>query len=219
VTSMIDQGSNAISVKLFRGLLMGTMRVLFRIEHHGLGNIPANGPLVIAPNHVTYFDPFWVGVPMRRAVCFMAWDKIFTIPVAGRILRWLGAFPVSLVNPESSAYKTALRVLKGGKALMVFPEGGRSADGRLQPFKEGAARLALKTGATVLPVAIHGGENVWSPKMWFPRPRKVRVEYLRPVSCPRFEPGSKEEFEGAAATLTSEIRVAIASRLKQGAGR
>ena len=76
MTSMIDQGSNAISVKLLRAFLMGAMRVLFRIEHRGLGNIPANGPLVIAPNHVTYFDPFWVGAPIRRAVCFMAWDKI-----------------------------------------------------------------------------------------------------------------------------------------------
>jgi 1-acyl-sn-glycerol-3-phosphate acyltransferase len=211
---MIDQGSNAISVRLLRAFLMGAMRVLFRIEHRGLGNIPANGPLVIAPNHVTYFDPFWVGAPIRRAVCFMAWDKIFKIPVAGRMFRWLGAFPVSLVNPESSAYKTALSVLQSGKALMVFPEGGRSESGTLQHFKEGAARLALKTGATVLPVAIHGGARVWSPKMWFPRPRKVQVAYLRPISCPRFETRSKEEFEAAAATLTAEIRVAIESQLQ-----
>ncbi len=194
------------------------MRVLFRIEHRGMENIPSDGPLIVTPNHVTYFDPFWVGVRVYRALRFMAWDKIFTIPVVASIFKWLGAFPVSLENPEFSSYKAALTILKNGEALMLFPEGGRSPDGSLQPFKEGAARLALKTGATVLPVAVHGGDKVWSPQMIFPRPRKVCVEYLKPIPCPKMDSRGREEFEDAVASLLREIRATIALRLVEGSG-
>ena len=125
---MIDQGTETADVRLLRASLLFLMKALFRIEHLGLGNIPAEGPLIMVANHVTYFDPFWVATPVRRTVRFMAWDRIFGIPVAGRVFRWLGAFPVSLENPETGAYKTALRFLKQQQALLIFPEGGRSAD-------------------------------------------------------------------------------------------
>ena len=192
------------------------MRVLFRIEHRGTENIPRNGPLVITPNHVTYFDPFWISAGIRRKVRYMAWDMIFKLPLVDRIFHWLGAFPVNLENPEFGTFKVALQILKKGEALMVFPEGGRSPDDRLQPFKEGAARLALRTGAQVLPVVIHGGLAVWNRKMLFPRPHKVWVDYLPPISCPTTGSSSKVEFERAASALTEAIRTSIESRLKRG---
>ena len=138
------------------------MRLLFRIEHSGMEHVPTTGPVIFVANHVTYFDPFWIAVRVYRTLRFMAWDKIFSIPLAGSIFRWFGAFPVSLDNPESSAFKAALTVLRKGEALMIFPEGGRSPDGRLMHFKPGAARLALRTGAAVVPVVVHGGAGVWN---------------------------------------------------------
>jgi 1-acyl-sn-glycerol-3-phosphate acyltransferase len=204
---MLDQGRNTLDVKLLRGSLLLLMRILFRIEHRGMENVPSQGPLLIVANHTTYCDPFWISVRIYRAVRFMAWDKIFSYPLAGRIFRWLGAFPVSLENPESSAFKASLRVLRKGEALMIFPEGGRSPDGNLLAFKEGAAHLALKLGATILPVVVHGGVRVWGPKMRFPMPRKVRVEYLPAIS--------PEQFEDSISGLTQQVRSAIESRLKQ----
>lgn len=204
---MIDQGYETIDVRLLRGTLFLLMRLLFRIEHRGLENIPGNGPLIMVANHVTYFDPFWVATPVRRAVRFMAWDRIFRVPVAGRMFRWLGAFPVNLDNPEAGAYKTALQILKKGEALLIFPEGGRSPDGRPLPFKDGAANLALRAGARVQPVVIHGGENVWSPRMRFPRPAKVRVEYLPTVPGEWIAPPARELSKRLADIIAERRRV------------
>ncbi len=203
---MLDQGRTTLGVRLLRGTLLFLMRILFRIEHSGLENIPAEGPLLIVANHNTYFDPFWIAVRIYRATRFMAWDKIFKLPVAGALFRWLGAFPVSLENPESSAFKSSVRILRAGEALMIFPEGGRSPDGNLLPFKEGAAHLALKLGIPILPVVVHGGAGVWGPGMHFPMPRKVRVEYL-----PAVHP---DQFEKSTAGLTLQVREVIESRLK-----
>ncbi len=200
---MLDQGRQTAGVRLLRGTLLLLMRILFRIEHRGWETIPPDGPLLLVANHVTYFDPAWISVRVYRVVRYMAWDKLF-IPPAGWILRWFGAFPVSLENPESGAYKVALRILQEGKALLIFPEGGRSPDGRLAPFKHGAARLALRTGATIVPVVVRGGERVWSKKMSLPRPARVRVEYLRPIR--------RNEFPNSAETLMQQVRAAISDR-------
>ncbi len=208
---MLDQGANSMGVRLLRGALLFLMRALFRIEHRGVGNVPADGPLLIVANHVTYFDPFWVAVRVYRRLRFMAWDRIFSIPVAGAVFRWFGAFPVSLENPESSAYKVALQILQEGGALMIFPEAGRSPDGRLLPFKPGAARLALRSRAAVVPVVIHGGVRVWNRAMWFPRPRKVIVEYLDPIPPDGCEENARE--------LSSRLRNLIGQRLNQTPGR
>jgi 1-acyl-sn-glycerol-3-phosphate acyltransferase len=201
---MLNQGRETLIVRLLRGTLLLLMKVLFRIEHRGWEKIPANGPLLLISNHVTYCDPFWIAVRVYRTLRFMAWDKIFSFPGVGALFRWLGAFPVSLENPEFSAYKVALGVLKSGEALMIFPEGGRSPDGRLLPFKEGAARLALRSGATIVPVVVHGGENVWSPRMILPRPAKVRIEYLEPIR--------KEQFPSDAGELLQLVRKEILDR-------
>jgi 1-acyl-sn-glycerol-3-phosphate acyltransferase len=213
---MLDQGRDTPGVRCLRAFLLGLMHLLFRIEHRAVERVPGHGPLIIAPNHVTYFDPFWIAVQIRRKLRFMAWDKIFAIPPAGAIFRWLGAFPVSLENPESSAYRASLTVLRAGEALMIFPEGGRSPDGRLQPLKEGAARLALKSGAAILPVAVLGGHEVWGPQLWLPRPRKVVIEYLSPLPTPAVEPRDRHALEEAVRELTARLAEVLRARLEAG---
>jgi 1-acyl-sn-glycerol-3-phosphate acyltransferase len=198
---MLDQGKQTIVVRLLRGTLLLLMRILFRIEHYGWERIPRDGPLLFVANHVTYFDPPWISVRVYRTLRIMAWDKLFRFPLAGQILRWFGAFPISLENPESGAYKAALRILRKGEALMLFPQGGRSSDTSPLPFKEGAARLALRTGATIVPVVVHGGENVWSNQMLLPCPAKVRIYYLPPIT--------KEQFPENTEELMQQVREAI----------
>jgi 1-acyl-sn-glycerol-3-phosphate acyltransferase len=202
---MLDAGKNTLGVRCLRAAILLMMRALFRIEHFGMDGIPPEGPLLIVSNHVTYFDPFWIGVRCYRRIRFMAWDKIFNFAPAGKLFRWFGAFPVSLTNPESGAYKTALRILREGGALVIFPEAGRSPDGSLMPFKDGAANLAIKTRATIVPVSVVGGEKVWCRNMRFPRPAKVRVFFLPPIPPDRFP--------GSAADLTERVRAQIHDRL------
>ncbi len=198
---MLDLGKKTVGIRMLRALVLLLLRVLFRIEYHGWERVPGEGPLLIVANHVTYFDPIWIAARVYRTLRYMAWDKLLEIPVAGRIMRWSGAFPVSLESPESSAYKEALRILQNGGALVIFPEGGRSIDGSLGRFKVGAARLALRAGAVILPVVVRGGENVWSKQMRFPRPAKVRVYYQPPLA--------REEFPEDAAELTELVRQKI----------
>lgn len=204
---MLDQSRNTFDVVLLRSTLLLLMRVLFRIEHKGMENIPPEGPLLFVANHTTYFDPFWISVRVYRPVRFMAWDKIFKFWISGAVFRWLGAFPVSLENPEASAFKSALRILRKGEALMIFPEGGRSRDGTLLPFKEGAAHIALKLKIPVIPVVVRGGVRVWGPKMILPMPRKVRVEYYPPIM--------PDQFESSVSGLTRQMRASIQAGLDQ----
>ncbi len=194
---MLDQGKQTFGVRLLRGSLLVLMKVLFRIEHHGRENIPAEGPLLIVANHVTYFDPPWISVRVYRRLRIMTWERLFHGRLSGRLLRSLGAFPVSLERPESGAYKAALRILEQGGALLIFPQGGRSSPQKPLPFKHGAARLALRTGATIVPVAVRGGEEVWSNQMLLPRPAKVRVYYLPTIT--------KDQFPENASALTDMI--------------
>jgi 1-acyl-sn-glycerol-3-phosphate acyltransferase len=202
---MLDAGKNSFGVRLLRVTMLTIMRILFRIEHNGIEGLPPEGPLLIVSNHVTYFDPFWIGVACYRRIRFMAWDKIFSFAPAGMLFRWLGAFPVNLTKPESGAYKTALRILKEGEALVIFPEGGRSGDGSLMNFKNGAANLAMKSGASIVPVAIAGGEKVWSRNMRFPKPAKVRVFFLPPIV--------PDSFPENPALLMDQIRSMIDKKL------
>ncbi len=212
---MLDQGKQTVGVRLLRGTLLLLMRILFRIEHHGTENIPGEGPLILAANHVTYFDPPWISVRVYRTVRIMTWDRLF-VPPAGWILRWFGAFPVSLSNPESSAYRAALKVLQRGEALMIFPEGGRSPDGSLMPFKSGAARLALRTRAAIVPVVVCGGDRVWSKKMLLPRPAKVRIYYLPPIRPGQFPRDADELIEQVRDAIASELQAAGSGQRKAG---
>jgi 1-acyl-sn-glycerol-3-phosphate acyltransferase len=182
------------------------MKVLFRVEHIGLENIPRKGALIVVANHVTYLDPFWIALPLNRTVRYMAMAPLFRYALMDRVLRWFGAFPVSLHSPDSNAYRTALSILTRGEALMIFPEGGRSPEGKLTPFKGGAASLALRTGATIQPAVVLGGSRVWCPSMRLPRPRKVRVRFLEPILQAAFERTPED--------LTRQIRRVIQTGLQ-----
>ena len=142
---------------LFRPAMHAMARAWFGLEFRGVDNIPRDGGLIITPNHQTYADPPLVTIPVRRRVYYMAWDKLFAIPGLGQLIRILRAFPVDIYSNDPGAVREARRLVQEGAAVMIFPEGGRSVDGSLGPFKLGAFRLAVTLGATVLPVTISGG--------------------------------------------------------------
>ncbi|HKY05626.1 MAG TPA: lysophospholipid acyltransferase family protein [Blastocatellia bacterium] len=189
-------------------------RVLFRIEFHGVENIPPHGPCIIAPNHVTYADPIWISIPIRRRVHYMAWDKPFQIPLLGFLMRAFGAFPLNLDRVDSSAHRAAVNVLRSGRALVVFPEGGRSRTGKLDPFKPGAFRLALKHNAPIVPVTIRGAFEIWPVGSPFPRPGKLVITYHPVIEVPhRAEVLSRVELKERAEALARATRQAVARAL------
>lgn len=183
-------------------------RIYWRIQLEGVQHIPTDGPLIIAPNHVTFADPVLVWLPIHLRVHFMAWDALFEIPGLSWLIRRLRAFPVQLESADPRSTREAVRLLQTGQSVMIFPEGGRSVDGRLQRFRPGAFRLASSLQVPVLPVTILGGHDSWPPGRVLPRPRRLSIVY-HPVILPPKEPDARV----AARVLGRQVRDAIASRL------
>ena len=156
-------------------------RLYFRLEFRGLGEVPREGPLIIAPNHASYLDPIWVSVPFRRRLRYMTWDRMFAVPLLGPLIRAFGGFPVKVESGDRAALRQALNHLRQGGALVIFPEGGRTRTGKMMPFKPGVIRLALDAQAPILPVTIIGGFEAFSPFHRFPHPRKVMIVYHAPL--------------------------------------
>jgi 1-acyl-sn-glycerol-3-phosphate acyltransferase len=187
-------------------------RLWFKAEFHGVENIPAEGACLITPNHASYADPIWITVPIRRRVYYMAWDKPFRIPVLGLMMRVFGAFPVSLDAVDASAQRAAHEALRMGRALVIFPEGGRTRTGKLMPFKMGAFRFALTDGVPVVPVSINGGEKIWPVGRIFPRASKLIITYHPPIPVKRLPEGtSRVELKSQARRLARKTFEAVAS--------
>ena len=195
-------------IDAFRPFLHLGARLYWKIRLEGIEHIPADGPFIIVPNHVTYADPVLICIPIRLPVHFMAWDALFTVPGLAWLIRRLRAFPVQLDAADRRSTREAVRLLQSGSTLMIFPEGGRSPDGRLQPFRPGAFRLACSIKVPVLPVTIVGGHGLWPPGRVLPRPGRLRIVY-HPLVPPPDEPDPR----AAARVLARRVRHAIASRL------
>jgi 1-acyl-sn-glycerol-3-phosphate acyltransferase len=148
---------------LWRPALRAACRFYFGLELRGTEHIPDAGGLIIVPNHQTYADPPLVTVPVRRPIHYMAWSRLFRVPGLGALIRVLRAFPVDIESRDPRATRHAARLLRAGQAVMIFPEGERSVDGRLGHFKPGAFRLAVSVPVPVLPVTIAGGHESWPP--------------------------------------------------------
>jgi len=186
-------------------------RVVWRISFRGVEHIPLSGGLVIAANHQTYVDPFWISVPFRRPIRYLAWNEAFKKPLMGKALDFLGAWPLALERGNPTAYRRSLKWLREGGAVMIFPEGERSvAHGRVARFKTGAVRLALEVGAAVLPVTIRGGEKVWPRGQMLPRTGRVEIVF-HPVRHLAILPGEdarrciQRETEALAAVIKAAL--------------
>ena len=133
------------------------LAIFFRFRVYNRNRIPKSGPLLVVANHQSFLDPFLCGVPMTRTLKFMARRSLYRNPVFNVALRLVNTFPVTREGRDTQALRTAIRVLKEGRALLIYPEGTRSRDGKIGPMRGGMDVLARRSGATVLPVAIDGG--------------------------------------------------------------
>ncbi len=199
------------ALNMIRPVVGGFSRMLWKIEFRGVENVPERGGVIVAANHQTYIDPFWLSLPIKRPTRYLAWSAAFRWPVVGTGLKWLGAWPLALEGSDPAAIRTSLQWLRNGGVVVIFPEGARSTDtGALDRFKAGAVRLALEAQVPILPVTIKGGNRVW-PKGWrFPRMGKVVVTY-HPLYHPA--PCSNEETRACARRESEKLAQVIASAL------
>jgi 1-acyl-sn-glycerol-3-phosphate acyltransferase len=177
---------------------------LYRVRAVGVENVPKSGPILLAPNHFSQMDHFFVGLYLRRQVRFMAKSQLFGPPVLTYIYAHGGVFPVRRGHKDEEAFKTAFTILAQGGMLLVYAEGGRSRSGKLGTVKPGIGRIALESGVPVVPVAIHGSESVRRWKRFrFPR---VTVEFGEAVDFPREEGPSRERQLEVATEVFDRVR-------------
>lgn len=145
---------------LLRPFVVVVARVLFRLKTHNRNVIPKSGGIIIAGNHISDWDPPFVGAAVHRGVYFMAKSELFQNPISRWFLSALGAFPVyRRASVNKQALNTARDHVLAGEALIIFPEGTRSKDGRLLPAKAGVGHIAEATGAPVYPFFVSGTDH------------------------------------------------------------
>ena len=183
-------------------LIYGTARVVltpvaatwYRLKVTGSEYVPKDGPAIIAPNHKSFYDSFFIGLATRRHLHFMAKTELFEGKSAP-LLSGLGAFPVKRGEADPDALETARLHLDKGRVLALFPEGTRHRDPeQLRSPRKGAGRLAIEAQAPIVPCAITGTDHLF--RGWFPRPVKVQVSF-----APAIQPSQLEATPEAAADL------------------
>ncbi len=184
-----------------RAILLPFFLVYLRLARLGRDYGKAKGGVIVAANHRSFLDPFVVGacLPWRRPMNYMAKVELFERPLQGWFLSRLGAFPVRRGESDEESMLTARMIAERGGAVCVFPEGTRIRRGTLSSPKRGVGRLALQTGAVVIPTAVLGTEHV--RRGWRIRPKKVKVRLGPPMTFPRAE----EPSPALAETVTARI--------------
>jgi glycerol-3-phosphate dehydrogenase (NAD(P)+) len=183
-----EHGANPIVYWLVRAVLQPFFLIYFRMSRIGREHIPAEGPVIIASNHRSFLDPFVIATMARRPMYYVAKKELFVWRWEAWLLNALGAFPVDRGAGDPEMIKTAEAILRRGDILLMFPEGTRTRPGALGKPKRGVGRLALETGAPVVPVAVIGTEAV--RRGWRFRPHKVRIRAGRPLHFPHVEDAS-----------------------------
>jgi 1-acyl-sn-glycerol-3-phosphate acyltransferase len=184
--------------------------VYHRVSIKGLGdfkkffNSRGGRPVILAANHESYLDPPLIGMVFPKLLRFIAWDGLFKVPLLGFIIRALGAAPVNQENKNSAAslLRDVMGFIKDGYSILIFPEGQRSPDGRLQPLEGGVALISSKTGAPIVPVWLDGTFEAYPASFRFPRPHRVSVTFGEPI-LPEKLPAELPEKERRQALLNS----------------
>ena len=162
---------------------------LFRTISHGYfgcdvynsERVPLEGPVILASNHASFYDPFLVGCMIKREIFYLARKTAFFFPLGPVIKSW-NAVPVDRDGGGPKGMMQIIGHLQSGKAIVLFPEGTRTNDGQLQPVRAGIGFIVIKSTAPVVPVRVFGAYEAWNRKMIFPRPRhRLAVKYGHPM--------------------------------------
>ena len=204
-TSFLDK----VAYHTVRGIVTVFCRVWCRMQIEGRENFPKDGPFILAPTHRSIIDtPVSSGVYTKR-MRFMGADKWWSNKYFGKLLTALGGFPVTRGSADREALKRCIAVIEGGEPLVMFPEGERKSGLEVQPLFEGAAYIAMKTGAPIVPVGIGGSERVMPKGAKFIYPRKMYVVVGTPMSVPVVEGQTAKEQREASRQLTTDLHTEL----------
>jgi 1-acyl-sn-glycerol-3-phosphate acyltransferase len=190
--------------RIVRAVTAPVIRALWRLEVVGAANVP-DGPVIVVANHDSLSDPFFLGAALDRPLRFLAKRELWRHRLAGMVLDALGGIPVERSRGDVGAVAAAAQALGRGHAVAIFPQGTVLGPPD-RPWQRGAARLALTTGAPLVPVAILGSAAVLRPGTWRPRLARVRVVIGPPIVVERTPPTIP-----AGRELTARLRRAVES--------
>jgi 1-acyl-sn-glycerol-3-phosphate acyltransferase len=174
-----EKGVSRPLYAVVRGIVSPTFRAYFRMRVSGAEHVPSEGAAIVAPNHKSFWDSFFVGVCTRRHLRFMGKTELFQ-GFWGPVLVRLGAFPVRRGAADEDALETARTILLQGGLLALFPEGTRIRDpDQLGSPRRGAGRLAIEAGAPLVPAAITGTDHLFAGPL--PKPKRVQVAFSAPI--------------------------------------
>jgi 1-acyl-sn-glycerol-3-phosphate acyltransferase len=194
-------------------VLTSPLWLLYRTRAIGTENVPEQGPAILAPNHFSNLDHFFLAMFLRRKVQFMAKSQLFKFPI-DFILSHGGTFPVLRGKHDEEPFITSHLILSNGGVVGMYGEGGRSRSKKLGKPKPGLGRLALESGVPVVPVALHGSEH--ARDLRFP---KVTIQYGEPLVFEKVEHPGREQCERASQQVFDRIRQMYDALREQGRRR
>lgn len=207
VTRMAQNREPFVSLALYHlfkwSVVSPMLHGYLRGRTYGAKQVPKNGPLVVVANHASYFDPPVLSSCLRRPVSFMAKESLFKVPVLAPAIRAYGAYPVKRGSADRSAIRAALQQLENGWAVGIFVGGVRTPDGRVSSPKLGAALIAAKAQAPLLPVSLWGTEKILRKGSAWPRPTPVTVRVGTLIEPPPTT--NKAELQAITQRCTDEI--------------
>jgi len=153
----------------------------FRWRVYNPERVPKQGPVILASNHASFLDPPLVGCGINRDINFLARESLFRFPGIGALLRSWNSVPVDREGGGAKGLKTILDRLHDGAVIILFPEGTRTLDGKLQPARSGIGLTVIKSEAPVVPARVFGTYEAYGKHVKFPRPRRVAVKYGEPM--------------------------------------
>jgi 1-acyl-sn-glycerol-3-phosphate acyltransferase len=181
----------------------------FRARVLGQNRMPAAGGVLIASNHQSYLDPVLLAFALHRPVSYMARRTLFQNAAFRWLITSLNAFPVTREGVDITAMREAVNRLRGGWALLVFPEGTRTTTGAIGPIRPGILAIAERAHAVILPAVIEGAFEAW-PRRSGPRPAPIWVKYGRPIRPDEYGRMSRDELtqrlQSELLTLQKELK-------------
>jgi len=176
--------------------------------------VPLSGPVILASNHASFLDPPLVGAGVHRGINYLARESLFRFPVLGWVLHRWQAVPVDREGGGAKGLKAILERLLAGGAIILFPEGTRTRDGKMQPARSGIGLTVIKSAAPVVPVRVFGTYEAFGRHMRFPKPRRVIVKYGRALNFEQLRAEaktcSKQRLKEIYQEVADEIMASIA---------